>query len=68
MKNKSTVPIISFLFLILSLQGYDTFAQNNSWTNFRGPNFNGHSKAINIPTKWDSLKNVEWEKLFGTWF
>ena len=36
-------------------------AQNTSWANFRGPHHNGHSKAINIPTQWDSVKNVEWK-------
>ena len=36
-------------------------AQTNSWTNFRGPDHNGHSKAINIPTQWDHLNNVEWK-------
>lgn len=52
---------LTLLLIIVCLQGYVVIAQNNSWTNFRGPDFNGHSSAVNIPTQWDSLNNVEWK-------
>ena len=52
---------LSLLLIFASLQGNVVIAQSNSWTNFRGPDHNGHSKAQNIPTDWDSLKNIEWK-------
>ncbi len=35
------------------------YAQN--WPNWRGPNGDGTSKETNLPTSWDSTKNVLWK-------
>jgi outer membrane protein assembly factor BamB len=32
-----------------------------NWPNWRGPNGDGTSSEINLPTKWDSITNVLWK-------
>jgi hypothetical protein len=32
------------------------------WHQFRGPAGTGHTDAKNVPTEWDSTKNVTWKK------
>ena len=48
--------IITFL-LLASVT--ETHAEN--WPNWRGPNGDGTSSEINLPTKWDSVTNVLWK-------
>lgn len=54
---------ISFLFFVLFLFNLSSFAQKEStnWTDFRGPDNNGHSQAVNIPTTWSDSTNVSWK-------
>ncbi|NQU52400.1 MAG: PQQ-binding-like beta-propeller repeat protein [Bacteroidetes bacterium] len=55
----------SYLLCILSLLyfNYNVFAQEEtkSWTDYRGPEKNGHSAARNIPTVWNDSTNVTWK-------
>src|ERR1035437_558928 len=51
---------LSVIILIVILtSNVITRAQN--WPNWRGPNGDGTSTATNVPTKWDSTKNVLWK-------
>jgi len=48
------------IFLLLILNTFSvTLAQN--WPSFRGPNGDGTSKEVNLPTRWDSVTNVVWK-------
>ncbi len=51
-------PFTISLFLILSV----SFAINaQNWPNWRGPNGDGTTNETNLPTEWDSEKNVLWK-------
>ncbi len=63
MQNKK-IPFLSLLYaLSLLCFNHDAFAQKEtkSWTNYRGPEENGHSAAQNIPTFWNDSTNVVWK-------
>ena len=47
----------SLLLLTLSLPA----RADDSWTQFRGPNGSGTSKATGLPTTWDEKTNVAWK-------
>ena len=49
------VIIVSLVFIS------QTVAQAQNWSNWRGPNGDGTSSEINLPTKWDSVTNVLWK-------
>lgn len=51
-------PIQLILLLILSVN-FSVKAQN--WPCWRGPNGDGTSSETNLPTEWDSVKNVIWK-------
>ena len=34
---------------------------NTSWPGYRGPDDNGHSKAINVPLRWSDSTHVAWK-------
>jgi outer membrane protein assembly factor BamB len=38
-----------------------TITQAENWPCWRGPNGDGTSSEINLPTKWDSITNVMWK-------
>jgi outer membrane protein assembly factor BamB len=44
-----------FVFVVVSVQ-----AQEN-WTQFRGPNGQGISKATGLPVRWNSEENIAWK-------
>ena len=46
------------IFLIIGSMSY---AQTQNWPSWRGPDQDGTSKEINLPTKWDSVTNVMWK-------
>lgn len=54
----SLLCVLSLLFFNLT-----TFSQEDtkSWTDYRGPQKNGHSKAVNIPSMWNDSTNVAWK-------
>ena len=63
MQNKniqvfSLLCILSFLFL-----NVEVFAQKSreGWTDYRGPNKNGHSTSKNIPLTFNDSTNVAWK-------
>jgi outer membrane protein assembly factor BamB len=33
----------------------------SDWTEFRGPAYQGHSDARNVPLEWNATKNVQWK-------
>ncbi len=47
------------LFLLILYSANFTQAQN--WPCFRGPNGDGTSIEVNLPTQWDSITNVMWK-------
>ncbi len=56
MKNRICLGII-FIFLL----GIGNFVKAQNWPNWRGSNGDGTSMETNLPTQWDSVKNVIWE-------
>jgi outer membrane protein assembly factor BamB len=53
------------LLMVLVHIGYSQDAQN--WPHWRGPNHNGISKAINLPTSWSSTNNIAWKTELPWW-
>lgn len=53
-RNLSVI-IVSLVFMS------QTVGRAENWPNWRGPNGDGTSSEINLPTKWDSTTNVLWK-------
>jgi len=49
------------LILLLLITSSVFFAQAQNWPGWRGPNADGTSSEINLPTEWDSVKNIIWK-------
>jgi outer membrane protein assembly factor BamB len=47
--------------LIIITAALTTFASAEDWTQFRGPEGNGHTTAKNLPLTWSDTKNVTWK-------
>jgi outer membrane protein assembly factor BamB len=52
--------MVSIVLLVLLLSTGFTQDQQN-WPHWRGPDFNGISKAINLPTSWSKTENIVWK-------
>ena len=46
---------------IFSLKNSNAQTVDQGWTDYRGPNLNGHSAAQNIPLSWNDSSNVAWK-------
>jgi len=64
MRNKKIQVLPLFCLLSLLFFNLITFAQEDtkSWMDYRGPQKNGHSNAVNIPTVWNDSTNVAWKR------
>jgi outer membrane protein assembly factor BamB len=47
--------------LLLCLANTLSVSKAQNWPCWRGPNGDGTSTEINLPTRWDSVTNVEWK-------
>ena len=47
-----------YLFLLISF--YSTMALSEDWPHWRGPDFNGSSKATNLPVRFSQTENIKW--------
>ena len=56
MKN----PIILSVICIFSFVAVSSYSQEN-WTQFRGPNGQGISKATDLPVSWSADENIAWK-------
>ena len=59
MSVKIQLPII----LVILLLGFPRLVQsqsNNSWTDYRGPDKNGHSQAVGVPVRWSESDGIAW--------
>jgi outer membrane protein assembly factor BamB len=48
-----------FTFLVFVLAGV-SLAQAGNWAQWRGPNFDGSTDEVNLPTDWSQTENVAW--------
>ncbi len=48
-----------FTFLAFVLAGV-SLAQAGNWAQWRGPNFDGSTDEVNLPTDWSQTENVAW--------
>ena len=56
MKNKILLSVFCvFTFVAVSSQ------TSENWTQFRGPNGQGISKAVNLPVSWSDEENIAWK-------
>lgn len=51
----------TFFFIVLLTATSTFFLQAQNWPSWRGPNGDGTSNETNLPTTWDSEKNVVWK-------
>jgi outer membrane protein assembly factor BamB len=61
MMTKNLLPYIFYLSLILNFGLYNSNAQNQNWTHFRGNNLDAISNETNVPTSWNDSTNVLWK-------
>lgn len=52
---------ILVLLFAATVHGSATAYAADHWTEFRGPNGDGHSDTTGLPTKWSETKNVVWK-------
>ena len=56
-----------FYLILLFVAGSSTILHAQNWPCWRGPNGDGTSQETNLPTEWNSVKNVVWKaKVPGT--
>ena len=51
----------SFVFLLAFLGFNITSQGGDNWPQFRGPDGQGHSGAVNLPTTWSESQNIRWK-------
>jgi outer membrane protein assembly factor BamB len=61
MTKKGRICQSLFILTWLALQVSHSFAAENQWTRFRGPNGTGVSEAANLPAEFGPEKNVVWK-------
>ena len=57
-------------YAIVSLLLLTTFrvdAKQEYWPQWRGPNHNGVSEAVDLPTTWSTSENVVWSRKLPSW-
>lgn len=52
---------------LLLLTAFGTDADQQYWPQWRGPNLNGVSQAVDLPTTWSLGENVVWSKKLPSW-
>jgi outer membrane protein assembly factor BamB len=52
---------LSAAFLVLSL-AVPLATRGDDWFQFRGPDGQGHSAAVGLPTHWSTTENVRWKR------
>ena len=57
--------IITLFLMILTSAGFTQNRQN--WPHWRGPDHNGISKAVNLPTTWSSTDHIVWKTKLPWW-
>ena len=57
----SKLRLLSVIFLLFIINAVFV-AKAQNWPGWRGPNGDGTSVEINLPTKWDSVTNVVWKR------
>lgn len=60
-KIKRTSFLLSLFLLLFFNQEAFSQTDTESWTDYRGPQKNGHSSAQNIPSFWNDSTNVVWK-------
>lgn len=50
------------IFLVLCVITFTADLPAAEWTQFRGPEGNGHAKATGLPVAWSETKNVTWKQ------
>ncbi len=48
-----------FTFLMILLTGV-SLARAENWPQWRGPNFDGSTDEVNLPTQWSQTENIAW--------
>ena len=61
MKGTKTVCLLAIFILGFAASWVRIYAQADSWVNYRGPDSNGHSAALNVPIHWSDSINVAWK-------
>ena len=64
MRSMKKYALVS-LFLLAATTVLD--ANQEYWPQWRGPNHNGSSKAVDLPTAWSLEKNIVWSKKLPSW-
>src|ERR1041385_7629083 len=54
-------PILRNLSVLICLAALQLPAKSSNWPNWRGPESNGISSEKNLPTEWNTTKNVKWK-------
>jgi len=61
------IKILVWLIFFTLLVSTGMTQQEQNWPHWRGPDHNGISKAINLPTSWSSTKNIVWKTELPWW-
>lgn len=49
------------LLFLITFSSSGLLLASDEWTQFRGPEGNGHAKAENLPLKWNEKENIVWK-------
>ncbi|MBC8351422.1 MAG: PQQ-like beta-propeller repeat protein [Planctomycetes bacterium] len=56
------MPRLASISLLVGLFAFITTTEAAEWTQFRGPDGNGHATATGIPIEWSDTVNVAWKE------
>ncbi|MCH2026057.1 MAG: PQQ-binding-like beta-propeller repeat protein [Verrucomicrobiales bacterium] len=51
----------ALVLILVTMTGHSMSLANEQWSQFRGPEGNGHVKSKSLPMEWSETKNISWK-------
>tara|TARA_Y100001960_G_scaffold208276_1_gene217528 strand:- start:1559 stop:2809 length:1251 start_codon:yes stop_codon:yes gene_type:complete len=51
----------ALVLILVTITGHSMSLANEQWSQFRGPEGNGHVKSKSLPMEWSETKNISWK-------
>lgn len=65
MRRIPTIPLLTFIASVMTLAAFGPCASEaapkSNWSGWRGSEGNGVSSETNLPTEWNSTRNIKWK-------
>ena len=51
----------ALVLILFTMSGHSLSLANEQWSQFRGPEGNGHARSKSLPMEWSETKNISWK-------